>query len=77
MNLARVLAAMAVVGLALLVAPAAIAPGFGGGDLIVTLAPVALLWLCAPRARPELSAGGSPAPTDVPHIVETPADATP
>ncbi|WP_279367356.1 hypothetical protein [Microbacterium testaceum] len=77
MSLLRVLAAAAVVGLALLVAPAAIAPGFGGGDLIVIFAPVALLWLCAPRARPELSAGVSSAPTDVPHITEPPADTTP
>ncbi|MEV7875183.1 hypothetical protein [Microbacterium sp. NPDC089188] len=73
MSVWRVLAAVAVVIIALMVAPAAIAPGFNGADLIVVLAPFALLRICLPRARPETPAGGATAPTDVPHMAEPPA----
>jgi hypothetical protein len=68
----RVLAAAVVVGLTLLVAPAAIAPGVNGADLIVLAAPIALLLICAPRS-PDLPAGGSTPQVDVPHVTEPPA----
>lgn len=73
MSARRLLAAVAVVIVALLVAPSAIAPGFNGADLIVVLAPFALLRICLPRARLETPAGGATAPIDVPHVSEPPA----
>ncbi|MFF7683119.1 hypothetical protein ACFZA2_10190 [Microbacterium sp. NPDC007973] len=73
MSASRFLAAVAVVIVALLVAPSAIAPGFNGADLVVVLAPFALLRICLPRARPETPAGGANAPIDVPHVSEPPA----
>lgn len=70
MSVWRFFAATVVVIVALLVAPAAIAPGFNGADLIVVLAPFALLRICLPRARPDAPAGGATAPIDVPHVTE-------
>lgn len=73
MSVRRLLAATVVVIVALLVAPSAIAPGFNGADLIVVLAPFALLRICLPRARPETPAGGATAPIGAPHASEPPA----
>jgi hypothetical protein len=73
MSLRRVAAAAAVVLLAVLVAPAAIQPGFNSGDLIVVLAPFALLHICMPRAL-KTPAGERNVPrVDDPHVEAPPA----
>lgn len=64
MSIPRFLVAATVVITAALVAPAAIPAGFNGADLVVTLAPVALLGICLSPRRHKLPAGGASSPTD-------------
>lgn len=72
MSVRRVAAAAAVVLLAVLVGPAAAAPGLNGADLVVMAAPIVLLRVCVPRS-PQIPAGGATAPIDVPRVPEPPA----
>lgn len=73
MSAVRFLMAVVIVIVALLVAPAAIAPGFNGADLVVAFAPIALLYLCMPAMRTEPPAGDASDPAGVPHVESPPA----
>lgn len=66
MSVPRFLAAVCVVIVAVLIAPAALVPGFNGADLVVISAPIALLLICARPAPIEPPAGELSSPTDEP-----------
>lgn len=77
MSVWRFLAAVTVVIVAVLLVPAALVPGVNSADLLVFAAPLVLVWICVPRARPEPPAAGSTAPADVPHVTDPAAGPTP
>jgi peptidoglycan/LPS O-acetylase OafA/YrhL len=66
MSAARFLAAATVVLVAVLLAPAALVPGFNGADLVVISAPIVLLLICARPKHTEPPAGGASSPADEP-----------